>query len=149
MHMLKTTKKLNHIEIKDIIEKSTDVVQKEKMIIFCYGTLKRGFYNHQWLGENKYFGGLYLNGYRMYTNGIYPAIVKSDNQDDVIYGELYEIDKNVFDPIIRMELGANYNMEEIDIELHGKRMKVPIFTMKSAPIGWKLIKNGIFTNERN
>ena len=41
-----------------------------KKIIFVYGSLKEGFYNHDILGDipqNKKLGGSFISGYKLYS----------------------------------------------------------------------------------
>ena len=141
--MLKTDKQLKHNVIDDIIGESPP---NKTMIVMVYGTLKRGFYNHNWMEENTYLGKVVLRGYKMYTNEHYTAIVKGGNQDDEIIGELYEINSDVFDSIAAMEFRAGYHINEIGLEVNGNKIIVPVFAMDKEQIddNWKLIENGIY-----
>lgn len=132
--------------------KQKEVVRNDDTIrnpitILCYGTLRRGFYNHFRMGNNRYLGTVNVSGYKMYTNSYYPAIVKSNNINDVIIAEIYEIDKGAFHPIVGMELGAGYYMDEIEVSIGGEKIVVPAFVMEQSRVdngNWKLISNGEF-----
>jgi gamma-glutamylcyclotransferase (GGCT)/AIG2-like uncharacterized protein YtfP len=83
-------------------------------IIFVYGTLKKGEFNHFMLKkDSKFVGNCEIDGYTLYDTGRgYPAAVKSEN--DKIEGELYEVSEENFERITRMELGANYTIDVVD-----------------------------------
>lgn len=65
---------------------------EETNTVFVYGTLKKGFGNHNYLlGHLEPLAEDKLAGHKMYSLGGFPAIVESDNEEDVVYGELYEV----------------------------------------------------------
>ena len=138
MCMLKTNKQLNH--------KSEEMdIPKETMIIMSYGTLKRGFYNHKLMGENTYLGKVSLSGYVMYKNEHYPAIVKSDDPERVVIGELYEIEKDVFDTIAAIEFSAGYHINEIGVDINNEKTIVPVFVMDKELVDnskWEIVNEG-------
>lgn len=91
-------------------------------LIACYGSLKKGYYNHGWLGEGAEFKGIYSVRGVMYSNGAYPKLYKIDpeslketnlrERDYVV--EVYEISEPKFNGIEMMELGAGYVTEHIE-----------------------------------
>lgn len=92
-----------------------------KTLIACYGSLKKGFYNHTALGGAAFLGNASVKGV-MYLHGSYPRLYHSDgyggpfNEDlqrehDV---EVYSVDQDYYEDIRAMELGAGYVEEEIN-----------------------------------
>lgn len=94
-------------------------------LVAVYGSLKKGFYNHRGLGDDKEFlGNMTINGV-MYSNGSYPKLYKSDgdaNDEGVLAPskardhevEVYRISERPFTGITRMEVGAGYTPEQIE-----------------------------------
>jgi gamma-glutamylcyclotransferase (GGCT)/AIG2-like uncharacterized protein YtfP len=86
--------------------------------VFVYGTLRKGFGNHRLL-ENpgvRYLGKDYLTGFRMVSCGGFPAIfpvgpVQSDS-DDIIMGELYEVDDDTMYNLDRLE-GVPFHYQRV------------------------------------
>ncbi len=63
------------------------------MIIFVYGTLKKGFAGNHILRNSVFLGACSTKKmYNLYTNGMYPCMVPSDEDGIKINGELYQID---------------------------------------------------------
>jgi len=61
------------------------------MRLFVYGTLKRGFSNHNILKNSLFIEEDSINGFQMHDMGNFPGITKKRNS--VVYGEVYEIDE--------------------------------------------------------
>jgi len=62
------------------------------LLLFVYGSLKRGCYNNYLLREGgaKFLGEMELKGYELYTtHGYYPYMVESNNSK--VKGELWEV----------------------------------------------------------
>lgn len=58
--------------------------------LFVYGTLKKGYGNHGYIGGSKLITqSAVIDGYDMYSLGGFPGVVKGKG---TVYGELYEID---------------------------------------------------------
>ena len=118
------------------------------MKMFVYGTLKRGFGLANWMKGAKYIGNAKLAGYKMYTNHNYPAIVKGDSIDDVVSGEVFEVEKDVFESISGMERGAGYGIDEVDVMTDEKvLLDIPAFVMRQSQVEndrWSLVKDGNF-----
>lgn len=72
-------------------------------VLFVYGTLKRGGYNHHWLGEAKFLKKATVKG-RLLVNGI-PYLFHGRN---TIKGELYKVQNDVFEAVKAMEERAGY-----------------------------------------
>ena len=75
--------------------------------IFIYGSIRKGNYNHSRFGfdkKTKFLGEDLLKGALIYNLGSYPCIVLTNNEKDVVYGELYEyLDEDCEKMIKRME----------------------------------------------
>ena len=82
----------------------TDLVKGEVMssieqtnMVFVYGTLKHGFYNHRvMLKANGRFVGAHITEpeYTMVSLRAYPAVL--DQGDTSIHGEVYEVDSLLY-----------------------------------------------------
>jgi len=59
------------------------------MRLFTYGTLKKGFRNHELLKNANYIGDAFIYGRMINTNYGFPALITGT---DIVKGELYEID---------------------------------------------------------
>jgi len=75
--------------------------EKKTSKLFVYGTLKKGFNNHRIIEGSKYLGMHWLNNYGIFDLGFYPGI--RPRQGGVVYGELYEIDDELFPRLDRLE----------------------------------------------
>lgn len=63
------------------------------MLIFVYGTLKRGGSNHAWLRGQRFVAEAATQPqYRQYDLGGYPGLVLDPAQGQSIEGELWEVD---------------------------------------------------------
>lgn len=71
--------------------------------VFVYGTLKNGESNSLLLWSSQYIGPEVIEGYRMYDLGVYPAIVKTDNKNEMVGGEVWEISSGTMEVIDKME----------------------------------------------
>jgi gamma-glutamylcyclotransferase (GGCT)/AIG2-like uncharacterized protein YtfP len=85
-----------------------------------YGSLREGQYNHNYLiapyKDSVKVETVELKGYKMFSFGAYPFVVKSEDAADSIVVELHTIPNEM--PARRihfMELGAGYGAEEVII----------------------------------
>lgn len=99
------------------------------MLVACYGSLKKGHYNHRALGADAKFLGKSTVFGVMYSNGSYPKLYKSVSEfeeskelserflaDEKAVEheiEIYDIEPDRFRSIRNMEIGAGYEAEEI------------------------------------
>jgi gamma-glutamylcyclotransferase (GGCT)/AIG2-like uncharacterized protein YtfP len=60
-----------------------------RKLIFVYGTLKKDRSNHRVMGDSKLLGEAKVNGFKMYSHGEFPALVRGGME---ISGEVYEVD---------------------------------------------------------
>lgn len=91
------------------------------MLIACYGSLKKGYYNHEILGEDAKFLGNAEVMAVMYSNGSYPKLYRSNSDKRFFHDlarehtiEVYDINKDAFKDIFSMEVGAGYRLEEVE-----------------------------------
>lgn len=74
--------------------------------VFVYGSLKKGFHNHYFLENSKLLGKGILKGATLYDMGISYPCMKIDKSDNVIYGEVYEVD---FETLCAIDYLEGYN----------------------------------------
>ena len=66
--------------------------ENSKYKLFCYGSLKKGHYNHFYLRHATYLGDYYIEpGYGLFVRNL-PFLIKHDDGPGC-YGELYEVDR--------------------------------------------------------
>ena len=87
-------------------------------------------YNHDFLEDSvKFKGYAVLEGFKLYSLGSYPAVLKSNSSRDVVVGEIYQfVDEHKLDIFDEMEIVAGYKRiytkvkdedgNEIDIVLY-------------------------------
>lgn len=63
------------------------------MKVFVYGTLKRGFHNHSVMhaAGGEYLGRATRQCAQIYDTGGFPALRETDNPDDAVHGEIYQV----------------------------------------------------------
>lgn len=84
--------------------------------IAVYGSLRQGEYNHrQDMGEMVAQG--VITNAALYTLGAFPCIVATDNTDDSVVVEVYDLPEKVFDGIHRMEIGAGYEIKPATVQV--------------------------------
>ena len=88
----------------------------QSKVMFFYGTLKKGHYNHTRFSEDgigKFLGEDRVTGYSLVQpDGLpYPFAVPDVN--GTIKGELYEVEDKLYNFLHRMELGAGYTPKHV------------------------------------
>jgi gamma-glutamylcyclotransferase (GGCT)/AIG2-like uncharacterized protein YtfP len=101
----------------------------------AYGTLKHGFYNFDRFPGMEYHKDITIKGFKMYSLGPYPTCFKTNNEDDEVMAQIISAPEDVFNSIVRMELGAGYQID--NIEHSGE--KYPIFVY--PPVVLKQFEN--------
>ena len=93
-----------------IIENSAD----NRHILFVYGSLMKGRYNHDtYMGRAVYLGRASIRGFALYDLGYFPGILH-DSLDSRVYGELYEVSGEDFERICQLEgNGFLYQCESV------------------------------------
>ncbi len=62
------------------------------MLLFVYGTLKRGGRNHPYLAKERFVGeACTVPGWAMYDVGGYPGLVAAPDSDRSVPGELWDV----------------------------------------------------------
>lgn len=89
-----------------------------KIILFVYGTLKKGQNAHDLLRTSKYYGTAYTAPkYKLYSCGLFPAM-KEDQLGNSIFGEIYGIDE-ITKRRLDIYEGADegfYNFKKVDLQ---------------------------------
>lgn len=97
--------------------------------IFVYGSLRKDEYNyHRFMtlfpGELKLLQTeVYLKGFELYSFGAYPGIVRSDNDNCFVIGDVLRVSDNVSKKVDDMELDAGYKYMYLELEEYGPIMK--------------------------
>lgn len=96
----------------------------DKIKVFVYGTLKRGQgLNNHYMHNSTFLKTDKVKG-KLYSLGAYPGLRKGDND---VPGEIFEMPKEDFFDVKRMEEGAGYETEEVTTE---SGIQVSIFFYK-------------------
>jgi gamma-glutamylcyclotransferase (GGCT)/AIG2-like uncharacterized protein YtfP len=114
--------------------------------LFVYGILKRGFQGHDRLGMDKarFVGEATVRCAQLYDLGKYPCMILTDDPNDVVHGELYEVDDELFEEIKEFERSSGYEDGEVEVGDHGKTATAFIFEDEpDAP----LVKGGNWQRE--
>lgn len=80
-----------------------------KYKVFVYGTLRKEGSLHYMIDKEP-VAMAKLRGFKMYNLGAYPAITPSNDFNDIIVGEIYEITEEKFLQISTMERCAGYTI---------------------------------------
>lgn len=110
------------------------------MLIFVYGTLKKGYHNNYLLKDAKFLGEAFTNkSYTMSGKGI--PFIHPDSKGLPVKGEIYEIDKVRHLPRLDSLEGhpSGYTRTTISATLAGEVMNVDVYEMlhnswKSSPL---------------
>lgn len=82
--------------------------------VFVYGTLRKGFSNHDIIkeGNNKFLNkDETIDKYLMLDTGGFPAVIKNIPYHNIV-GELYEVDNETFESIDKLESNGNLFQRE-------------------------------------
>lgn len=73
-----------------------------KQQVFVYGSLKKGFGNHQLLerGDAKFVGDAQVSGFQLFSLGPFPAVVPGNG---TVSGEVYEVGPETLAALDRLE----------------------------------------------
>lgn len=91
-----------------------------KVILFVYGTLKRGDCRHNVLGGARFIGEARTTpGYSLFSCGPFPAMVARMSEEGVagVQGELYEVDESLLDRTLDRIEGVPYLYDRGTVEI--------------------------------
>ncbi len=111
--------------------------------VFVYGSLKKKFFNHSLIEDNRrnrFIRKGTVEGYKLYILWSYPAI-KTATPTDLISVELYSLTDEVFEKIDRMEQNAGYHPVEV-VDDKGKEGVVYVY--EGAVKEENLIPHGVW-----
>ena len=94
--------------IEKVKQKTNTPTMRGTVRVVCYGSLKKGYFNHFMLGEGaKYLGNHKLQGEMYLVADAYPILFKGCNSYDA---EVYEILHEDYANVHKMEISAGYEL---------------------------------------
>ncbi|MEN8251541.1 MAG: gamma-glutamylcyclotransferase family protein [Bacteroidota bacterium] len=111
-------------------------------LVFTYGTLKKGFDNHQYLQDSDFIGsGRTKEKYALYDRGI-PFVIRN-NPISYIYGEVYSVNDDVLAILDQLEGHPDwYYREVVEIVLNGDNNSVNAWLYFNPDDSGELITSG-------
>jgi len=83
------------------------------MKLFVYGTLKRGFFNNQVLGDSPFVRDAVIWGFTLIDLGPFPGLVAAASS---VVGEVFEVDKKTLSMVDQLDgNGRLYTRIKVDI----------------------------------
>lgn len=119
------------------------------MRLFVYGTLKSGYaLNQHTLGSSpgckKICDGL-INGFEMYSNGLYPYIVEVSDKTKCVHGEIWEVNSAIMMTELR-SIEREYEETEVEVLTdEGVETCIAYVYKNDVRESWDKIESGIFT----
>ena len=119
--------------------------------VFTYGTLMNRRSNHAYLAKERFVGNATLKGYKMFDyvnlttlSSMFPVIFKSDNEDDVVYGEVYQCQDDMMRYLDKLESeGSLYKRTNVVVDVdNGRKYSVCVY-VGIVPT-WKDAENALF-----
>lgn len=97
------------------MDEKQEVKLSTKTLLFVYGSLRKGMYNHYLLERNSLqIATARIKGFSLYSLGSYPAIQECDDEDSFVCGEIYDVGSlRTYEQIDMMELGARYSRKMV------------------------------------
>lgn len=92
------------------------------MNVFVYGSLKKGYWNHDYLNvaTTKFIGDGELYGHSLYHVANYPGMVKSSNPNETVHGEVYDINLITLKKLDQLENeGRTYKRVSVLVNVGG------------------------------
>ncbi len=88
-------------------------------LVFVYGSLKRGFYNHRWLAAAEFIGAAQTEPrFRLLDLGRHPAMIEHPTAPLAIGGEVYRVDSATSAALDRLEdEGVEYRRVVVRVTL--------------------------------
>jgi len=100
------------------------------MLVFVYGTLKRGFYNQSYLEDSHFIGeAITKDKYPMVKMEEYfPYLINDKNTGNYIKGEVFEITNTTLKKLDILEgYPALYTRETIEVEIQDDTIEVIVY----------------------
>jgi gamma-glutamylcyclotransferase (GGCT)/AIG2-like uncharacterized protein YtfP len=116
--------------------------------ILAYGTLKKGNGLHPYLKGSKFIRTGIIKGYKMYCNGYYPMIIKTDDEKDTITGEIYDVaDTGILNTLDMIE-GSYTRTKEKALLSNGKEIEVEVYVYNYGTFSenWRKVMSGVWDN---
>lgn len=89
----------------------------KKHLYAFYGSLRKGMYNYNGLKSGmEFMKTVEVPGFKLYSLGAYPCVVRTDSPEDKLTVDLFVVTGENESRIHRMELGAGYSYEEVEVE---------------------------------
>lgn len=119
------------------------------MLVFVYGTLKKGFRLSDVLKTSEYMGEGTINA-RMYDYGAFPACIA--DPDRKVHGEVYNVTPEVKQELDMIEgVPRLYHLERVNVKMKGddkKEVEALVYFMWPYQIkGYDEVLSGIWENE--
>ena len=112
--------------------------------IFVYGTLKKGFGLDYYLESSAYVGKAKISGALLYSFGSIPYVVETNNEEDVVYGEVYMVEQVDGEIIDSIELASGYYVLKREAELdNGDKFECDVYFRPPSKYG-VFIEDGEF-----
>lgn len=109
--------------------------EKDHYLVFVYGTLKQGLWNHSYLNEAEFIDkAKTTNKYALYVDRI-PYVVKNEAVS-YIFGEVYKVDDQIFSHLDQLEGHPDfYTREEIEVKLQSGKVITAWIYFNDNPSG--------------
>lgn len=104
--------------------------------IFVYGTLKRGFHNHDFLDTARFLGEDSVSG-ELYRDGRLPLMIKGEG---TVHGELFEVQEERMALLDRLEGHPTWYRREPVVTHSGKQAEAYFF--QTLPLGVTRVESG-------
>jgi gamma-glutamylcyclotransferase (GGCT)/AIG2-like uncharacterized protein YtfP len=122
------------------------------MLVFVYGTLKRGERNHSFLRNATFVSDARtVDRFSLLDLGSFPAMVRHPAETQVS-GEIYQIDANILERLDRLEgVPTLYDMHRIRVtELDsGEEIDVMVYLFAAGNCyRWPTVKDGNWTTRK-
>lgn len=88
--------------------------------VLFYGSLRKGEYNYNYFlrifGEDnfKYIKTKTIKGFKLYSLGAYPMVIQTNDINDKLVVDEFEVSDEAYSSINSMELGAGYDISKFE-----------------------------------
>lgn len=119
----------------------------EQHLIFVYGTLRKGYWNHKFIENSTFLGKGYTVSDKFVMRAVsYPFVSDAVGNDirnsTKIFGELYAVTDAVFKDLDRLEgYPRFYDRRQVEVEIRGNGTEVAWMYINNKPSG-RIIASG-------